>query len=119
MTREEIELRAERLRAVVEGAHGRVVSRKRATVTFELPADVSGGTLGMLTMSGLRPVHIGQTTRFAPRRIISPSGDPMIVCHGDDVTTAFYCYSVNLRGAVQAPKPALTPAEITRQPQMA
>jgi hypothetical protein len=102
----EIAARAERVRAVVEGAHGRVTAQRRNHMEFELPADVSGSTLPMLTMSGLRPVHRDQTTRLAPRRVTDLQGS-IVLCDNDLVTTAFYRYSVDLRpGSAVSPSAA-------------
>ncbi|MGC2779992.1 MAG: hypothetical protein WA418_30570 [Bradyrhizobium sp.] len=85
---------AARLRLVVEANHGSVISDHGNIWRVEVPADVAPGLAGVL--AGFRAQFVGQTTRDAPRRVTNWQTGEVIVCHGDNVTTAYLAYEVDL-----------------------
>jgi hypothetical protein len=89
----DIEARADRVRAIVEGNHGKIIERIGDKITFEVPADIAPGL--PWGMSGLVPIFKGQTTRLAPRRVVDMEGRT-VVCERDEVTTTYYVFEVAL-----------------------
>jgi hypothetical protein len=73
----DLERKAARVAAIVEGNFGRVISREGDIMHVEIPADCQGrpplGSIGVVACV------TGQTTRFAPRRVPSMSGQ-WVVC---------------------------------------
>lgn len=95
-TMSDLKERADRVRAIVEANHGKVIDRTGDIVTVEVPADVAPGMWAIWGMARFNPIFDSQDTRLAPRRITNMHGHT-IVCDNDMVTTAFYRYTVDLR----------------------
>jgi hypothetical protein len=91
--------RADRVRAVVEGNHGKVIDCTDDVMTVEIPADIAPGMAAIWGLGGFVPAFTGQTARLAPRRVLDMNSNT-IVCDGDLVTTAFYIFDINLQPRV-------------------
>ena len=90
----DLDARAERVRAIAESNHGRVVDRVGYVMTVEIPADISIALNAVWGEGGFSCLFIGQRTRLSHRRVIDAYGHT-IVRH-QMVTTAFHRYSVDL-----------------------
>jgi hypothetical protein len=90
------DLRAERVEAVTRLSGGKVISRDGDEMIIEIRADIAPGLHTLWGMSGFVPIFQGQDTRPAPRMVTDGQGKG-IFCEGDEVTTAFYRYLINLR----------------------
>jgi hypothetical protein len=108
----DLEARADRVRAVTEANFGKVISRDGDVMTIEVPADIAPGLATIWGMGRFVAIFIGQTTRPAPRRIITMQ-DRVVACDDLPVTTAFYRYRIDLEPR-PAGQPAPLPGEITR-----
>lgn len=104
----DIAARADRVRAVVEGNHGKVTNHNGDVIEFEVPADIATGLYALWGMGGFLPMFIGQSARLAPRRVLDREGRT-VVCD-DSITMAFYRYRINLTEqagtGLEAPLPA-------------
>jgi hypothetical protein len=107
--------RADRVKAIAEAVHGKVISRDRNTMLIEVPADTITGAVTLFGMGGFSATIGKQSTRLAPRRVIDMGGNT-IVCENDPVTTSFFTYTVDLRphSAAVEPQPHAAAIAITR-----
>jgi hypothetical protein len=111
MTATDLAARADRVKAIAEWVHGKVIDRAGTIMTVEIPADVAPGLAGIWGTGGFNPIFRSQDTHLAPRRIVNMRGHT-VVCENDMVTTAYYRYEIDLRShAQEAPQPS--PAAIT------
>jgi hypothetical protein len=109
----DLEARADRVRAVVQGHHGKVIRRIGDTIEIEVPADIAIGLSSLWGEGGFLAIYQGQSVRLAPRRVTDMQWN-IVVCHGDLVTTPFYRYHIDLVPQ-RVRMPAPTPETITRQ----
>jgi hypothetical protein len=107
-----LDTRAERVRQITEGNHGKVLGREGDVMTIEVPADVAIGLNAVWGMGKFSTQFLGCETRLAPRRVFD-ADHHTVVCHGDMVTTSFYKFHVYLTASpAQNTSAAPTPAEI-------
>ena len=78
----DLDARADRVRAIVEGNFGRVIDRNGDTMVVEVPADVSIGLNCIWGEGGFAAIVRGQFTKLAPRRVIAENG-MTVVCEND------------------------------------
>jgi hypothetical protein len=94
-----LDQRAERVRIIAHTLHGSVLDRDGHLMMVEIPADLLGAAMGMLSMGGFgMPNGVGkQSTRMAPRRITTMQG--AMVSGQDEALTAYH------RGNRRSPAP--------------
>jgi hypothetical protein len=92
-----LDARADRVRIIAHTLHGSVLDRDGHLMTVEIPADLLGAAMSMLSMGGFgMPDGVGsQSTRMAPRRITTMSG--AMVIGQDEALTAYHRIAVDLR----------------------
>jgi hypothetical protein len=56
MTKADLEARADRVRAIAEAVHGKVIGRSRNVVTVEIPADMTSGAITLFGTSGFSAI---------------------------------------------------------------
>jgi hypothetical protein len=109
----ELDARADRVRAAVEGNFGRVIGRDGNTLRIEVPADIAIGLNSVWREGGFSCIFAGQRTRLSHCRIIDMHGHTVV--NHQMVTTAFYRYTIDLTVDTRSGKPAPGLAEITAQ----
>ncbi len=95
----DLDVRADRVRSIVEGNFGKIIKRVDNIMEIELPADIAIGLAAVWGMAGFIPAYKGQTTESAPRRVTDMNGD-VIVCENDPVRTAYYRYWIDLDATI-------------------
>jgi hypothetical protein len=98
MTMTDLDARADRVRQIAHTLYGRVLDRNRNKMVIEVPADLLGAAMNMLSMGGFgMPDGVGkQTSRMATKRITGMSGQ-IVVCQGHEELMAFFSINVSLK----------------------
>jgi hypothetical protein len=107
----DLEARADRVRAVVEGNHGRVIKREGIVIEIEVPADIAIGLNSIWGEGGFSCIYVGQRTRISHCRVIDMNGHT-VVGH-QMLTTVFYRFAVDLTVDTRSSNAQPTLAEIT------
>jgi hypothetical protein len=89
--------RADRVRIIAHTLHGSVLDRDGHLMMVEIPADLLGAAMGMLSMGDFgMPDGVGaQSARMAQRRVAGMSGQ-IIRCDDEEALTAFHKLDVDL-----------------------
>jgi len=109
----DLQARADRVCAVVEGNHGKVLGRDGNTLRIEIPADIAIELNSIWDEDGFSCVFEGQRTRLSHCRVIDTQGHTVV--RHQMVTTAFYRYTIDLIADTRSGKAQPSAAAITAQ----